>query len=514
VRRGTPPPFVLVALAVLLQAGTAGAHPMGRLSVCRWTSLTVRGDRLEVMHRVDMAEVATSAELAAAGLREPPLAARRDALRAELAARVARGLRTTVGGTPVPLTLDHSELELLPGEGGLPTLRLDLWLAATLPGGAGAEVAVRFEDHNFAGRVGWQEIVAEAAGDAALLESSVPTQDRSKGLTVFPAEAEVAPLRATTATLRVRLGAPAAAASRRAAPSGPAIRAAGSPDRLARLVGTGTLTPSLVVLALLIAFGLGSFHALSPGHGKALVAAWLVGSRGTTRHAVLLGGIVTITHTAGVFALGAVTLGLSRWIMPDRLLPWLELASGAMIVVIGAIMMIQRWRGAGQAAAPPPTVDLEQATFRVATARPALVRVADHDHGAGHDHAHEHHGLLGGGHSHSHAPPPGPIRLRSLVAMGVSGGLVPCPSALVVLLSAIAFNRIGLGLGLILAFSLGLASVLSLIGVLVVRGARLLERVQGFARWGRWLPVASAVLVTALGVALSVKALVAIHVGR
>jgi len=327
----------------------------------------------------------------------------------------------------------------------------------------------------------------------------VPSHDRSNGLTVFPAEAEVAPLRTTTASLRLRLGAPATAAPRRAAPAGPAVRAARSPDRLAALVGSGTLTPSLVVLALLIAFGLGAFHALSPGHGKALVAAWLVGARGTMRHAVLLGVVVTLTHTAGVFALGGVTLGLSRWIMPDRVLPWLELASGLLVVAIGAGMAVQRWRGAGHPSARAP-VTLEGARFSVASDRPALVRLDDH----GHDH--HHHGLFGGAHGHSHAPPPGPISLRSLVALGVSGGLVPCPSALVVLLSAIAFNRVGLGLGLILAFSLGLASVLSVVGVLVVRGARLLERVRGFERWGRWLPAASALLVTVLGVALSVKA--------
>jgi nickel/cobalt transporter (NicO) family protein len=523
--RSSPRAFVPLALAVLLHAAPAGAHPMGTLSVSRWTSITARGDRLEILHRVDYAEVPTAAELGAAGLRAPPTGAARDALRARLAARVVAGLRVTADGAPVTPSLDHSVLEALPGEGGLPTFRLDLFLGVALQRPAGAEVAVKFEDGNFMDRVGWHEIVAEAAEGAALVAADVPRQDRTRGLSTFPKDADQAPLHVRSASLRVRLGQPAAsqpAATTSEARSGggprpgaPGGRQGKAPDRLTALVGRGTLTPGLVVLALVIALGLGAFHALSPGHGKALVAAWLVGSRGTARHAVLLGIVVTVTHTAGVFALGGVTLGLSHWIMPDRLLPWLELASGVMIVVIGAAMMVQRWRNAAPAAAPKP--DLERATFRLAGARPGRLAPAhahDHDHDEAHDHdrgnGHVHSHDLFGAHAHSHAPPPGPLSLRSLVALGVSGGLVPCPSALVVLLSAIAFNRIGLGLGLIVAFSLGLASVLSIIGVLVVRGARLLERVKGFDRWGRLLPVASAVLVTALGVALSLKAVLAL----
>ncbi|MBI5477841.1 MAG: hypothetical protein HY906_03230 [Deltaproteobacteria bacterium] len=514
--RRSPPRALVFALAgvALLWATAAGAHPMGTLSVSRWTSITVHGDRLEIIHRVDYAEVPTAAELGAAGLRAPPTGTARDALCARLAARVAGGLRVTVDGVPVAPTLEHSVLEVLPGEGGLPTFRLDLFLGAGLKGAPGAEAALRFEDGNFQDRVGWQEVVAEATEGAALLASDVPRQDRSRGLSVFPKDAETAPLRVRSAALRVRPGRPAASLPASTAPAGPSSRPARAPDRLTALVGTGAPTPSLVVLALLIAFGLGAFHALSPGHGKALVAAWLVGSQGTTRHAVLLGVVVTLTHTAGVFALGGVTLGLSQWIMPDRLLPWLELASGVMIVVIGGTMMVQRWRGADRGGAPHPAPDLAQASFRVATTRRLLMRVHDPDHGHDPDLGHHHHGLFGGSHAHSHPPPRGPISLRSLVAMGVSGGLVPCPSALVVLLSAIAFNRVGLGLGLIVAFSLGLASVLSVIGVLVVHGARLLERVRGFERLGWWLPVASALLVTVLGLALSVKAVAALGATR
>ncbi len=182
-----------------------------------------------------------------------------------------------------------------------------------------------------------------------------------------------------------------------------------------------------MLAALAAALFWGAAHALSPGHGKAVVTAYLVGQRGTPWHAVLLGLIVTATHTIGVFTLGFVTLALSQFIVPDQLYPWLNLASGLLVVSIGASVLVARARHARA-------------------------------HSHGHEHHHHHH------HDHADAAP----SMRSLLAVGVSGGLLPCPSALVVLLAAISLHRIAFGLLLIVAFSAGLALSITVIGLVAV----------------------------------------------
>jgi ABC-type nickel/cobalt efflux system permease component RcnA len=212
------------------------------------------------------------------------------------------------------------------------------------------------------------------------------------------------------------------------------------------LAGDGVL-----VLLLLAAFGWGALHALSPGHGKAMVAAYLVGTRGSTRDAVILGATVTVTHTAGVIGLGVVALGLSAWVLPEQLYPWLTLASGVMVVSVG-IAVLRR-------------------------------RVRRHDH---HHHHHEHR--------------------RSLLAMGASAGLIPCPSALVVLLGAVAQHRIGLGLVLIVAFSAGLAATLTGIGIAVVHAGKVLARLPVPGRVVAALPALSAALIVVVGIALTAQA--------
>ena len=203
-------------------------------------------------------------------------------------------------------------------------------------------------------------------------------------------------------------------------------------------------------------------HALSPGHGKTVVAAYLVGNRGTARHALFLGGVVTFTHTIGVFLLGFVTLYLSRYVVPERLYPWVGFISGLTILAIGASLFHQR-----------------------------LGHHLDHDHGSG---------------GHSHEMPEG-ITFRNLLALGFSGGIVPCPSALVVLLSAIALHRVGIGLLFIVAFSLGLASVLVGIGILVVRAGRFLSRFDSSRAAARYFPILSAAIISVIGLAVAIQSL-------
>ena len=255
--------------------------------------------------------------------------------------------------------------------------------------------------------------------------------------------------------------------------------------------------PGMILFALAVAASLGAFHALEPGHGKTVVAAYLVGARGTVWHAVLLGLVVTASHTAGVYLLGGVTLYASRYVVPERLYPWLGAASGLLIVALGANLLYRRLTS-GRRSAPGHTHGLGD---------------ADHHGHPGHDHSHDghHHGHdPGHGHHHHHSSE-GPVSLRALVALGVSGGIVPCPAALVVLLGAVASRQIGLGLLLIVAFSVGLAAVLIAIGLLVVCARRLVARFDRIGVEGplvhRWLPLASASVMTVAGLVITAQAL-------
>jgi ABC-type nickel/cobalt efflux system permease component RcnA len=243
----------------------------------------------------------------------------------------------------------------------------------------------------------------------------------------------------------------------------PALDGGAAPNRarggFESLVARGRLSVGVVLLAFLVAAFWGAAHALTPGHGKAIVAGYLVGSRGKPRHAVLLGAVVTVTHTAGVFALGLVTLLLSRFVVPERLYPWLTVVSGLLVVVVGASVFWRRWR-----------------------------------HGRAHAHGHSH--------SHEHAH-----ETRGLLGVGIAAGLLPCPSALVVLLSAIALHRITFGLALIVAFSLGLAATITGIGLVAVLARRAFGRLPLDGRVVQALPALSALIVLVVGIGLTLKSL-------
>jgi nickel/cobalt transporter (NicO) family protein len=316
-------------------------------------------------------------------------------------------------------------------------------------------------------------------------------------------------------------------------------------DAFTALIAGPSLGPSMVLFALAVAASLGAFHALEPGHGKTVVAAYLVGSRGTAGHALLLGLVVTASHTVGVYLLGAVTLYASRHVVPERLYPWLGAASGLLIAVLGVSLLWRRLAspiapGHGHAHAPADGPHTHRSSEHAEAQARGLAdgHDAEHTHALahglglshdathaetharslapGHDatHAETHARSLAPGHDHGHHHhhmPEGPVSLRALVALGVSGGIVPCPAALVVLLSAVAMGRVGFGLLLIVAFSVGLAAVLIAIGLLVVYARHLAAR---FGRIGaddplvrRWLPITSAAVITGSGVVITVQAL-------
>jgi ABC-type nickel/cobalt efflux system permease component RcnA len=292
-------------------------------------------------------------------------------------------------------------------------------------------------------------------------------------------------------------------------------------DPLTGLIGKRDLPLGLLLLSLVVAFWFGAGHALSPGHGKTVVAAYLVGNRGTWAQAALLGLTVTATHTAGVFALGLVTLYLSSFILPDQLYPWLGFISGMTVAGMGITLGIRRFRALRRHATVPshhthdhPSAHIHAHSFGQRHASlngaplPATVRIEPSVH---------RHGPFG--RPHSHAPigsiDQGGVSLRSLLALGVSGGLLPCPSALVVLLSAIAFHRLAFGMVLIVAFSLGLASTLTGVGLLAVYGGRIMARLGHTQARGasqlltavRVMPVISALIVAGLGSVIALGAL-------
>jgi ABC-type nickel/cobalt efflux system permease component RcnA len=288
-------------------------------------------------------------------------------------------------------------------------------------------------------------------------------------------------------------------------------------DALTRLLHQQQITPWMIVAAIGIAFVLGAAHALTPGHGKTIVAAYLVGSRGTLKHAAFLGAMVTFTHTVSVFLLGLATLFLFQYVVPQKVTQVLGAISGLSIVVIGGWMLFKRLRGAGHAHAythdHSHTHDHghEHHPHEHPHAHPhehPHAHPHEYSHDQGHEHTHQHAHSHGHSHSHSHGEGghthmPEEVSWSGLVALGASGGLVPCESALVLLLTAIALRRVGLGLLLLVSFSLGLALVLMAIGILVIYAKNLLPSGSGGNPFFRWMPVASAAVVMLLGLVMT-----------
>jgi ABC-type nickel/cobalt efflux system permease component RcnA len=334
-------------------------------------------------------------------------------------------------------------------------------------------------DGTFAGRVGWRAVLAEP-GRGTAVRSDVTSADPTRRLRVYPTALLASPANRTVAHLRVGPGGGTVTAPRGDGGGGTTTdRGAG--DRFGSVFERAAAGQGVLLLLLLAAFGWGAVHALSPGHGKAMVAAYLVGARGTARHAVALGLTVTVTHTIGVFALGLVALLLSNYILPEDLYPWLNLVSGLLVVGVGAAVLRSRLRRS---------------------------RAHAHHHHHHHDHSHDHdhgHSHSHGGHSHSHAPPER-LSMRGLLALGASAGLIPCPSALVVLLGAIAQGQIALGMLLIVAFSLGLAATLVGLGLAVVLASKAMTRLPVPGRLTAALPTVSALAIVVVGCVLTVHA--------
>jgi nickel/cobalt exporter len=422
--------LLLVVAAALLAPAAASAHPLGNFTINRFSRVEVSGHRVYVRYVLDMAEI-------------PTYQAGRVDARA-YARRIARNARLTVGGHAAHLVPLGTALAHPRGAAGLHTTRLEVILAGPTIGG---KVSIAYVDENYRDRIGWSEIVVGAK-----------TRSISDELRAYPKNMLQSPLGVTS--VQTKLAPTSGPDVPPALSSGKTLEA---PDRVAdagfsSLIGRRHLSALVILASLAAAFFWGMAHALSPGHGKTIVAAYLVGRRGTPWHAAALGGIVTATHTIGVFALGLITLALSQFIVPETLYPWLNLVSGVMVVAIGITVFRSRLR-----------------------------------HRRAHDHDHHHdHEELGRG---------------SLLAVGISGGLLPCPSALVVLLAAISLHRVAFGMILIVAFSMGLALSITGIGLVAVLAKQVFRRASFDGRLIRLLPAASALVILAAGVAMTARAL-------
>jgi nickel/cobalt transporter (NicO) family protein len=497
--------LVLVALAALaLLAPAAMAHPLGNFSINHVSTVKISEDRVDVLYVLDEAEIPTTQQRGES--RAEVIQSKQGELREKLT--------LMVDGRPVPLRPLEPRLSFPTGQAGLETTRFVQPLRAAV---ADAE-RVELRDETFADRVGWKAIVA-APGEGTAVRSTAPSGDPTTGLRRYPEDLLDSPLNRRQASFAVRPGDGTLVAPRAEGGKFVATRDS-SGEGFAGVFEDAAAGQGVLALLLLVAFGWGALHALSPGHGKAMVAAYLIGTRGTARHAIWLGVTVTITHTIGVFALGLVTLALSQYILPEDLYPWLTLISGLMVVTIGAGVLRARFRwararrtGAADGAAAP-------AGDQGPSAEAALHGPRHEDHGHHHHHHgplgrllphhHHHHGhhdhRHGHDHGHGHSDGESAVTRRSLIAMGAAAGLIPCPSALVVLLGAIAQHEVALGLLLIVAFSVGLAATLTALGLLVVHARRILPRGRLTGRLATALPAASALAIVVVGCMLTARA--------
>jgi nickel/cobalt transporter (NicO) family protein len=417
--------FLAVSGFLLLFAGQAAAHPLGELSVNHASVLRVSPDAVGVLFVVDLAEVPSVPALSRIEAEGRP---RYGASRCE---SYARQLDLRLDGDRMPLEVRGSTVFVLPGDAGLRIVRLECRLSTS----DATEVVghrLDYADRADPDRVGWREVTA--IGDRTrLADSTVPERSPSDTLARYP---DGDPVRVTSASFDVRPGGPPA----------PAVVTAEPPpagDDYADLPA---------VLGVLLAAALGAGHALTPGHGKTLMALYLTGTRGSLRDAVVVGASVTATHTVGVFVLAAL-VSVSALTAPDAVYPWLGLGHGALIAVIGVAL---------------------------------LVRARRREHGHGHGHG----------------------RVTGLVGFGIAGGLVPSPSALLVLLGAQATGRAAYGVVFVIAYGIGMAVCLSTVGWLLARGNRRLAGAGGRLGWvARNLPVLAPSVIVCTGVFLAVRSI-------
>lgn len=460
----------------------ADAHPLGNFTINHYAGLQITPNAVDIDYVLDMAEIPAFQEINQLDINRNRKAEPVETVKypSEKCQEVNSHLELLIDKQPLALKAVKSAVEFPPGVGGLSTLRLSCNFQASIELGANQLV---FADNLYPQRLGWREITVAANG--VPIQGNFTSSSITNRLRDYPTELLSSPLDQRRIELKVN---PSLVLDQQALP--PSVKSSSvyanvtgrSNDVFTSLITQENQNFLTIVIALAIAFLWGGLHALSPGHGKTVVGAYLVGSRSKPQHALFLGLTVTITHTIGIFALGLVTLGTSQFVLTEQLYPWLSILSGVLVTVIGLNLFISR----------------SQATEHS----------HHHEHGHEHSHSHHHHDHHHHDHEHSHLPPNNiSMKWSSLLALGISGGLLPCPSALVVLLSAIALGRIGFGLALVFAFSLGLATVLTGIGLMLVYAKDRFERSPLQIPRIKMLPMISALGITLIGLGITTQAL-------
>ncbi|MFI6699407.1 nickel transporter [Streptomyces sp. NPDC050509] len=505
--RRMAPLLALLTLLTCATVPTAHAHPLGNFSVNHHDGLRLSHDRIEDTAVVDSAEIPTAQDQDATdtdrdGTVSPAEAAHRAAERcAELAGRT----RVSVRGEPAVWRTGRSTLTYGKGSAGLPVARLTCALRADAALSRPSDVT--FASGAEAARTGWKEITAVAGDGVRLAASPVPARSPSEVLRRYPTGEGEQPLHVTGATFRTEPGAAdgPAAADADAAPAVQAVARDGVlfpalEHRLTGLTSGRDLTLPVGLLAVLLTLLLGAGHAALPGHAKLAVAACLARREGGVRAALAVGATVTVTHTAGVLAMGlALTAG--GGFLGERLLGWLGAVSGAVIAALGTVLVVTAVR-----------------TLR--TGRPPAHwhhghrHTHTHDHTHPHQHGHEHeHGHT---HTHTHTPThtakPRRSGLPTLLGVGLAGGLVPSPSALVVLLGAVALSRTSFGVLLVVGYGVGMALTLTAAGLLLAGGGSRLaalgeRRLPALRRWTPYGTVLTAFAVLAVGIGFTLRSL-------
>jgi nickel/cobalt exporter len=504
--------FLLGAIGAWLPAA-ALAHPLGNFTINHYAGITVGRDQILLDVVIDMAEIPTFQERLKIDTDGDGDVSDEEAAAAAPAECAAEGsaLRLAVGGTQVSVgTASRAAISFPPGLGGLSTMRIECGYSATLAATLSGRTTITFSDTSFTDRIGWREVVA--SGDGVTIEADgLPATSPSKRLTSYPVDMISQPLDMRSVTLvatpqAAPIGtaeAGPAATSPLAAPAAAGVGVVGAVPGgvggdLPAIFQSVDLSPIVLLLSVLTALGLGAGHAVTPGHGKTLMAAYLVGTRGTALHAVGLGLAVTVSHTLGILVLAALVVGAQGLLPPDVVVRGAPVVAAVTIVAIGGWMLLAEFRR------------------RLATRSTATVH-GGHDHDHDHDlHHHEELPLAHGEHRHggltdSHLPPAGStISWRGLIALGLAGGLIPSTSALFILLGSIVAGRPAFGFVLVVVFGFGMALVMTGVGLAMVFARTRLDRLpsgSGFGRLARHAPLVAAVVVLAFGLYLTAQAI-------
>jgi ABC-type nickel/cobalt efflux system permease component RcnA len=465
--------FALIVLAVLWPAGAASAHPLGNFTINLYSGIHLVPGEIRIDYVVDMAEIPTFQEMPSIDTDDDGTVSTTEgaAWAAERAPQLVANLTLTVDGAPVALRVRSADARLRDGQGGLSILRFE----GLFVGDVDRTGRISYRDDNEADTIGWREITAVGEDGEAIDGSTVPAESVSDALLSYPQDLLSSPLLVTSMQAWFAPGVSVGGTASRQEPVD-APRPGVDLGAFASLVDNQGI--GLVLLGFTLAVAFGAWHALLPGHGKTLMAAYMVGSETKVRQAIALGSAVAVMHTASVLGLGLLVITLEQTFRPESLYPWLGLLSGLVAIGLGAYLTIGRltaWSAARSADA--------------------------HERDHGHEHRHDR-----GGYGHNHGLPAG-VSLtsrRGMLALALAGGILPSPSALIVMLGAINAHRVGYGIGLILAFSAGLALALIVVSLGALRArAAMANRLSSF--WGRLVPVLSASAIVVVGVFLAVR---------